>query len=54
MVQKILKTKSGEYTITNPCPWTGERAAEVKPPKYSPEDKYARYRRMYKEQHSEE
>ncbi len=51
MAARILKTKSGEYTLSDPCPWTGERAFECKPPKYSPEDKYADYRRKYKEMH---
>ncbi len=51
MAAHILKTKSGEYTLSDPCPWTGERAFECKPPKYSPEDKYADYRRQYKEMH---
>ena len=52
MVKKILKTASGEYTISEVCPWTNEKAFECKPPKYSPEDKYASYRRQYKEMES--
>ncbi|MFW6230788.1 MAG: nucleolar RNA-binding Nop10p family protein [Nanoarchaeota archaeon] len=53
MAKRILRTESGEYTMSDPCPRTGERAYEVKPPKYSPEDKYGRYRRQYKEMHAE-
>ncbi len=51
MPRKILKTKSGEYTISETCPWTGEKAFECRPPKYSPDDRYAEYRRRYKEMH---
>ena len=55
MARHILKCeKSGDYTISDPCPWNGERAFECKPPKYSPEDKYGRYRRQYKEMHASE
>jgi H/ACA ribonucleoprotein complex subunit 3 len=32
------------------CPKCGEKAIMPKPPKYSPEDKYARYRRIAKEE----
>ena len=33
------------YTLINVCPDCGARAVEPHPPKYSPEDKYAEYRR---------
>ncbi|MBR9703295.1 RNA-protein complex protein Nop10 [Candidatus Woesearchaeota archaeon] len=39
------------YTLKSICPDCGERAIEPHPPKYSPEDKYASYRRKYKEEH---
>ncbi|HMK53481.1 MAG TPA: RNA-protein complex protein Nop10 [Methanobacteriaceae archaeon] len=39
-----------EYTIQNQCPYCGGGVKVVYPPKYSPEDKYGKYRRMLKEQ----
>lgn len=50
MKLKMKKCKScGEYTLKDKCP-CGEEAGVVYPPKYSPEDKYGKYRRMLKEQ----
>jgi H/ACA ribonucleoprotein complex subunit 3 len=37
-----------EYTISNKCPKCGEKAVTPKPAKYSPQDKYAKYRRIAK------
>ena len=34
------------YTIKEICPKCEKKASLPKPPKYSPEDKYAKYRRM--------
>lgn len=42
--------KCKDYALTDPCPRCGERAFERKPPKYSPEDKYGKYRRQFKEE----
>lgn len=45
----ILKcTKCNKYTLSETCE-CGGKAIENKPPKYSPEDKYADYRRKFKE-----
>lgn len=50
MKLKMKKCKlCGEYTITNKCSCGGE-VGEVYPPKYSPEDKYGKYRRILKKQ----
>ncbi|MGB7968781.1 MAG: RNA-protein complex protein Nop10 [Methanobacterium sp.] len=47
---KMKKCKScGEYTLTDKCPCGGE-VGVIYPPKYSPEDKYGKYRRMLKKQ----
>ncbi|MEN6329850.1 MAG: RNA-protein complex protein Nop10 [Methanobacteriaceae archaeon] len=39
-----------EYTIQDHCPHCGGDVRVIYPPKYSPEDKYGKYRRMLKEQ----
>ncbi len=39
--------KCGKYTLNEQCS-CGGKAASFKPPKYSPEDKYAGYRRQAK------
>ncbi len=41
--------KCSKYTLTSECE-CGGTAIENKPPKYSPEDKYADYRRKAKEE----
>lgn len=47
---EILKCRScGSYGLGAGCPCGGLRIT-VNPPKYSPEDKYAHYRRKYKEE----
>ncbi|MBS3121488.1 ribosome biogenesis protein [Candidatus Woesearchaeota archaeon] len=46
-MQHILKCqKCNKYTLKKEC--CGEKTIETKPPKYSPEDKYAKYRREVK------
>ena len=53
MTSKILKCgKCGSYGLEETCSCGGTRVFSH-PPKYSPEDKYAKYRRMAKEQESE-
>jgi H/ACA ribonucleoprotein complex subunit 3 len=42
------------FTISEKCPKCGKIAVSPKPAKYSPHDKYAKYRRMAKEQEAEE
>jgi H/ACA ribonucleoprotein complex subunit 3 len=49
-MKHILKCQScGKYTLSETCT-CGGKAIEHKPPKYSPEDKYADYRRQAKEE----
>jgi len=49
-VRHILKCgECGAYTMSEACK-CGGKALAVKPPKYSPEDKYAGYRRKAKKQ----
>ena len=51
MKMKMKKCKScGEYTLESKCPYCGGDLGEVFPPKYSPEDKYGKYRRKLKKQ----
>jgi H/ACA ribonucleoprotein complex subunit 3 len=53
MVNRILRCPlCGSYALTEQCPCSGARIPP-KPPKYSPDDKYAEYRRRYKELHPE-
>jgi H/ACA ribonucleoprotein complex subunit 3 len=41
----MLKCSScGKYTISEKCPYCGGKTVTVHPAKYSPDDKYARYR----------
>ena len=48
-MKHILKCKAcGGYTIKGKCPKCGEEAVKLIPPKYSPEDKYGKYRRKVK------
>ncbi|HJX05632.1 MAG TPA: nucleolar RNA-binding Nop10p family protein, partial [Candidatus Nanoarchaeia archaeon] len=50
----ILKCPScGNYGLSAKCS-CGQTRAKPKPPKYSPEDKYADYRRKYKEDKDKE
>jgi H/ACA ribonucleoprotein complex subunit 3 len=42
--------KCEEYTLHSECPKCGSKTIQRKPPKYSPEDKYAEYRRQAKEE----
>lgn len=39
-----------EYTMSDLCPKCNKKTILPKPPKYSPEDKYAQYRRQAKEE----
>jgi rRNA maturation protein Nop10 len=49
-MKHILKcTQCGKYILSETCA-CGGKAIENKPPKYSPEDKYAGYRRQAKEE----
>ncbi|HTX60944.1 MAG TPA: RNA-protein complex protein Nop10 [Methanobacterium sp.] len=51
MKMKMKKCRScGEYTIQTECPYCGGAVGEIYPPRYSPEDKYGKYRRLLKKQ----
>jgi H/ACA ribonucleoprotein complex subunit 3 len=45
--------KCSLYTLEPACPGCGERTASPHPPKFSPADKYGKYRRMLKSRRSE-
>lgn len=40
--------KCGTYTFKEVCPKCGTPTVSAHPPRYSPEDKYAKYRRLAK------
>ncbi len=51
MKMKMRRCKScGGYTLKDRCPHCEGEVGVVYPPKYSPEDKYGKYRRMLKKQ----
>jgi len=41
--------KCGAYTLKEKCPKCGADTRTPHPPKFSPEDKYGKYRRMARE-----
>jgi len=47
MIKKCFRC--GIYTLKDKCPKCGEKTRTPHPPKFSPEDKYGKYRRMAKE-----
>ena len=50
-MKHILKCKEcKEYTIFEKCPRCEGKATSPKPPKYSPDDTYAKYRREAKKE----
>ena len=49
-MKHILKCpKCGEYTIKETCQKCRVKVINIKPPKYSPKDTYAKYRRNAKQ-----
>ncbi|MBD3163571.1 RNA-protein complex protein Nop10 [Candidatus Woesearchaeota archaeon] len=49
-MRHILKCKAcNAYTMKEACPKCAEKTSTAAPPKYSPDDKYAKYRRIAKE-----
>ena len=49
MKMKMKRCRScGEYTLKNKCPYCDGEV--IYPAKYSPEDKYGKYRRILKKQ----
>lgn len=43
-------TRCAEYTLSEMCPRCGAASFEKKPPKYSPQDRTAKYRREARKQ----
>jgi H/ACA ribonucleoprotein complex subunit 3 len=51
---RIMKCLScGTYTLQTTCPKCGQKTAHAQPAKYSPEDRYGKYRRMMKQEMGE-
>ncbi|MDI6724394.1 MAG: RNA-protein complex protein Nop10 [Methanobacterium sp.] len=51
MKMKMKRCRScGEYTLKNKCPYCDGEVGVIYPAKYSPEDKYGKYRRILKKQ----
>ena len=49
MAKHILKCpKCGKYSLKDKCNICSSKTVDPKPPKYSPEDKYAKFRREAK------
>jgi H/ACA ribonucleoprotein complex subunit 3 len=48
MKQMLKCQKCSEYTLNEKCK-CGGKAVTIKPPKYSPKDKYGEYRRKAKQ-----
>ena len=49
MIKEILKCKKcNTYTLKKTCPKCKEKTITIKPAKFSIEDKYGKYRRIYK------
>jgi len=48
---KLLKCiKCNEYTLRETCPRCGVKTKNPRPAKFSPEDRYGKYRRMMKKE----
>lgn len=48
-MKHIMKcSKCGNYTLKDTCGKCNGKSYEAKPAKYSPDDKYGKYRRMAK------
>jgi len=51
---RILKcTDCGSYTLKANCPKCGIPTVNTYPPRFSPEDKYGKYRRMYYQENAD-
>ena len=46
--------KCDQYTMQETCPKCSAKTEHAKPPKYSPADKYGKYRREVKEEERKE
>lgn len=52
---KLLKCiKCDEYTLRKICPRCSEKTTNPRPAKFSPEDRYGKYRRMMKKEMEKE
>jgi len=40
----------GEYTLKDTCPECNKKTGVIFPPRYTPQDKYGKYRRILKKQ----
>ncbi|WP_316558519.1 RNA-protein complex protein Nop10 [Methanimicrococcus hongohii] len=50
MGKRIKKCKGcGRYTLSDACPDCGGDCVSPKPASYSPEDRYGKYRRIYRQ-----
>ncbi|MDR0767413.1 MAG: RNA-protein complex protein Nop10 [Methanosarcinales archaeon] len=50
MGKRIKKCQScGRYTLSDSCPDCGGVCVSPKPASYSPEDRYGKYRRIYRQ-----
>ena len=47
-MKRIMKCSCGAYTLKQVCPKCSSAAFSPRPPKYSPDDAYASYRREAK------
>lgn len=52
-MKHIMRCACGAYTTKPVCPKCGKSTGLPKPPKYSPEDRYGRYRRLAKKKKGE-
>ena len=48
LMKLLKKCGCGNYSMRDECPACGAKTFSVHPPKYSPEDKFAEYRRKAK------
>ncbi len=46
-----IKKCCEKYTLQETCSVCSKKTESPAPPKYSPDDKYASYRRQYKKEH---
>ncbi len=44
----------GEYTLDDLCPECNTKTGVIFPPRYSPQDKYGKYRRLLKKHESDQ
>ena len=47
-MKKLKKCECGQYTLKEKCPTCGKDTVSPHPAKFSPQDKYGKYRRLLK------